>query len=46
MKGQGNLELSEETRKKEERNPDKWLFFECLVLACTIELMDGLGLIR
>ena len=50
MRGQGNLELSEETRKKErkkeERNLDKWLFFEHLVLACTIELMDDLGLVR
>ena len=50
MRGQGILELSEETRKKErkkeERNLDKWLFFEYLVLACTIELMDDLGLVR
>ena len=50
MRSQGNLELALETRKKErkkeERNLDKWLFFEHLVLAYTIELMDDLGLVR
>ena len=49
MRGQGNLELALETRKKErkkERKIDKWPFFEHLVLAYTIELMDDLGLVR
>ena len=49
MRGQGNLELALETRKKERKKErKKWLFFEhqILVLAYTIELMDDLGLVR
>ena len=46
MRGQGNVELALETTKKEERKNDKWPFFEHLVLACTIESMDDLGLVR
>ena len=45
MRGQGNLELAQETRKKERKN-EKWPFFEHLVLACTMNLMNNLGLIR
>ena len=43
-----SLELALEMRKKErkkERKNEKWLFFEHLVLAYTIELMDDLGLV-
>ena len=49
MSGHGSLELAQENRKKErkkERKNDKWPFFEHLVLAYTIELMNDLGLIR
>ena len=45
VSGHGSLELAQENRKKE-RKIDKWLFFEYLVLAYTIELMDDLGLVR
>ena len=45
MRGQGNLKLALETRKKEKKN-EKWSFLENLVLAYTIELMDDLGLVR
>ena len=44
VRGPDSLELDVEMRK--ERNLDKWLFFEHLVLAYTIELMDDLGLAR
>ena len=44
MRGQGSLELAQETKKKERlRNGH---FFEHLVLACTIDLMNDLGLVR
>ena len=49
VSGHGSLKLAQENRKKErkkERNIDKRLFFEHLVLAYTIELMDDLGLVR
>ena len=46
VRGPDSLELDVEMRKKEERNLDKWLFFEHLLLAYTIELMDDLGLVR
>ena len=39
MGGGGSFELAQETKKI-----DKWLFFEHLVLACTIVLMNDLGL--
>ena len=35
-----------DSQRKKERKNDKWLFFEHLVLAYTIELMDDLGLVR
>ena len=42
------LELAQENRKKERKKERlrKWLFFEHLVLAYTIELMNDLGLVR
>ena len=44
MSGHDSLELAQENRKKERlRNGN---FFEHLVLAYTIELMNDLGLIR
>ena len=44
MRGQGSLELAQETKKKERlRNGH---FFEHLVLAYTIVLMNDLGLVR
>ena len=50
MRGQGSLELAlvmkKKERKKEERKIDKWPIFEHLVLACTIVLMNDLGLVR
>ena len=48
MRGQGNLELALETRKKERKKERmrNGHFFEHLVLAYTIELMDDLGLVR
>ena len=50
MSGGGSLELAQETRKKErmneERKNGKWPFFEHLVLAYTIDLMNNLGLVR
>ena len=46
VRGPDSLELDVKMRKKEERNLDKWLFFEHLLLACTIELMDDFGLVR
>ena len=45
VRGPESLELALEMRKKERKN-EKWLFFEHLVMAYTIELMDDLGLIR
>ena len=45
MRNQGSLELALEMKKKE-RKIDKWLFFKHLVLACTIVLMNDLGLDR
>ena len=44
MRGQGNVELALETRKKERMRNGH--FFEHLVLAYTIELMNDLGLVR
>ena len=44
IRGQGNLELALETRKKERLTNGH--FFEHLVLACTIDLMNDLGLVR
>ena len=48
MSGQGSLELAQENRKKERKKERlrNGHFFEHLVLACTIELMDDLGLVR
>ena len=46
MSDQGSLELALIMKKKEERKNEKWLFFEHLVLACTIVLMNDLGLVR
>ena len=44
MRGQGSLELAQETKEKE-RKIEKWpFFFQHLVLACTIVLMNDLGL--
>ena len=45
MNDQGSVELALIMKKKERKN-DKWLFFEHLVLACTIVLMNDLGLNR
>ena len=44
MRSQGSLELAQETRKKERMTNGH--FFEHLVLACTIDLMNDLGLVR
>ena len=44
VSGHGSLELAQENRKKERLT--NGYFFEYLVLAYTIELMDDLGLIR
>ena len=41
MRGPDSLELALEMRKKE-----RWPFFEHLVLACIIDLMNDLGLVR
>ena len=46
MSDQGSLELALVMKRKKERKNDKWLFFEHLVLACTIVLMNDLGLVR
>ena len=49
MRDQGNLELALETRKKEtekERSVTNGHFFEHLVLAYTMDLINDLGLIR
>ena len=48
MRGQGNLELALETKKKERKKErlTNGHFFDHLVLAYTIELMDDLGLVR
>ena len=49
VSGHGSLELSQENRKKERNKKERMrngYFFEHLVLAYTIELMDGLGLVR
>ena len=50
VSGHGSLELSQETERKKERKKKERMrngyFFEHLVLAYTIELMDGLGLVR
>ena len=45
MSGPDSLELALEMKKKE-RKIEKWPFFEHLILACTIDLMNGLGLVR
>ena len=45
MSDQGSVELALIMKKKEERLTNG-LFFECLVLACTIVLMNDLGLNR
>ena len=44
MRGPDSLELALEMRKKEERMRNGH-FFKHLVLACTIDLMDDLGLV-
>ena len=44
VSGHGSLELAQENRKKERLT--NGYFFEHLVLAYTIELMDDLGLVR
>ena len=44
VSGQGSLELAQENRKKERMT--NGYFFEHLVLACTIVLMNDLGLVR
>ena len=50
VRGPDSLELALEMRKKEERKKRERMrnghFFEHLVLACTIELMNDLGLVR
>ena len=49
MSGGGSLELAQETRKKERKKNERMrngLFFKHLVLACTIVLMNDLGLVR
>ena len=48
MSGHGSLELAQENRKKERKKERmrNGYFFEHLVLAYTIELMDDLGLVR
>ena len=45
MSGPDSLEFSLIMKKKERKN-EKWPFFEHLVLVCTIDLMNGLGLVR
>ena len=45
VKGPDSLELALEMRKKEERMRNGH-FLEYLVLACTIDLMNDLGLVR
>ena len=45
MSGSDSLELAL-IMKKKERKIEKWPFFEHLVLACTIDLMNDLGLVR
>ena len=44
MSDQGSVELALIMKKKERLR--KWLFFEHLVLAYTMELMNDLGLVR
>ena len=49
VSGHGSLELAQENRKKERKKKERLTngyFFEHLVLAYTIELMDDLGLVR
>ena len=49
VSGHGSLELAQENRKKERKKEERMrngYFFEHLVLAYTIELMDDLGLVR
>ena len=50
MSGHGSLELAQESRKKERKKETLTVangyFFEHLVLAYTIELMDDLDLVR
>ena len=48
VSGHGSLELAQENRKKERKKERlrNGYFFEHLVLAYTIELMNDLGLIR
>ena len=43
MSGPDSLELALIMKK---RKIEKWPFFEHLVLACTIDLMNDLGLVR
>ena len=49
IRDQGSLELDMEMRKKERKKKERLtngLFFEHLVLTCTIVLMNDLGLVR
>ena len=46
MRGQGNLELAQETIYIERKRMRNGLCFENLILACTMDLMDDLGLVR
>ena len=49
VRGPDSLELALEMRKKKERKKERMrngYFFEHLVLACTIDLMNDLGLVR
>ena len=48
VSGHGSLELAQENRKKERKKErmTNGHFFEHLILAYTIELMNDLGLIR
>ena len=45
VRGPDSLELALDLRKKEERMRNGH-FFEHLVLACTIDFMNDLGLVR
>ena len=48
VNGHGSLELAQENRKKERKKKERLTncyFFEHLVLAYAIELMDDLGLV-
>ena len=49
VRGPDSLELALEMRKKERKKEERMRnghFFEHLVLACTIDLMNDLGLVR